>query len=42
VGFTRYEQSNVPELAGFDLTGAGFSPALAAEIAIRARASFPT
>jgi len=40
-GFTRYEQSNVPELAGFDLTGAGFSPTLTAAIEPRAR-QFPT
>jgi hypothetical protein len=41
VGLTRYEQSNTPELAGFDLTGAGFSPTLAAAIDPRAR-QFPT
>ena len=40
-GFTRYEQSNTPELAGFDLTGAGFSPTLTAAIDPRAR-QFPT
>jgi hypothetical protein len=40
VGFTRYEQSNVPEMAGFDLTGAGFSPTLTAAIDPRAR-QFP-
>jgi outer membrane receptor protein involved in Fe transport len=40
VGFTRYEQSNTPELQGLDLTAAGFSPTLAAAIDPRAR-QFP-
>jgi len=37
VGFTHFEQSSTPKLQGMDLTGAGFSPALAAIIEPRAR-----
>ena len=40
IGFTRYDQSNTPELAGFDLTSIGFSPALSNAIDPRAR-QFP-
>lgn len=41
VGFTRYEQSNTPVLAGLDLTSLGFSKALNDSIENRAR-QFPT
>ncbi len=41
VGFTRFEQSNEPEMEGFDLVKAGFSPSLQATIDPRAR-QFPT
>lgn len=36
VGFTRFGTTNEPEMRGFDLTGAGFSPALQAAIDPRA------
>jgi hypothetical protein len=41
IGFTRYDQSNTPILAGFDLTSIGFSKALNDVIDPRAR-QFPT
>jgi hypothetical protein len=41
IGFTRYDQSNTPELQGFDLSSIGFSPALSNAIDPRAR-QFPT
>jgi len=41
VGFTRYDQSNTPELAGFDLTAIGFASSLSNAIDPRAR-QFPT
>ncbi len=41
IGFTRYNQSNTPELAGFDLTSLGFSSSLSNAIDPRAR-QFPT
>ena len=40
-GFTRFDQASAPKLQGFDLTAAGFSSTLAAEIEPRAR-QFPT
>ncbi len=41
IGFTRYNQSNTPMLAGLDWTSLGFAPALSNAIDPRARA-FPT
>jgi hypothetical protein len=41
IGFTRFEASDTPSLQGFDLTGAGFSPALKAEL-IPSAIQFPT
>jgi Carboxypeptidase regulatory-like domain len=40
LGFTRFEQSNTPEMAGLDLASLGFSPALNAAIDPTAR-QFP-
>ena len=40
IGFTRFAESNTPELTGFDLTKAGFSPSLQAGIDPRAH-QFP-
>src|ERR1019366_7106819 len=41
LGFTRYDQSNTPELVGFDMTKIGFMQALTNAIDPRAR-QFPT
>jgi hypothetical protein len=41
IGFTRFDQSNTPELQGLDLTAMGFAPSLAAAIDPRAK-QFPT
>ncbi|MBI4910726.1 MAG: TonB-dependent receptor [Acidobacteria bacterium] len=41
MGFTRFSQASTPEMLGFDLVGAGYSPALSAAIDPKAR-QFPT
>jgi hypothetical protein len=41
VGFTRFQQDSTPQMQGFDLAAAGFSPALVAAIDPQAR-QFPT